>query len=188
MTGSPNTAGMLGARHRDSEIKRARVLVTVERMLNEGTPITFAAVSRQAKVSTWLVYAPGIREAVTDARSQQHARHHTQPAPEPNEQGLRTDLALARAEITRLRSERDHQQQQIRLALGARLDDIAKADLVARVDELTRHNTDLAATVTQLGSANHALQTRVRELEDDLAAARISLRRMIHTENRPAGN
>jgi D-alanyl-D-alanine dipeptidase len=164
------------------------VLATLERMLREDMPITFAAVARQAKVSTWLVYAPGIREAITDARNQQYTRHLAEPAPDPSERGLRTDLALARAEITRLRAERDHHQQQIQLALGARLDDIAKADFVTRVDELTSHSTELAATAAQLRADNRALHTRVRELEDGLAGARTSLRRMIRTENRPTGN
>lgn len=118
---------MIGARRRDSEAKRARVLATIERMLAVGTPTTFAAVARPAKVSTWLVHAPGLREAITNARNQQYAQHLAEPAPDPGEPGLRTDLSLARAEITRLRAERDQQQQQIRLALGARLDDIAKA-------------------------------------------------------------
>jgi cell division protein FtsB len=177
---------MVSARRRDSDTKRARVLTTVERMLGDGTPITFAAVARQATVSTWLVYAVGIREAIDHARHRRQAHQFTASPPDPNQGGLRTDLALARAEITRLRAERDQQQQQIRLALGARLDHIAKTDLVARVDELTRHNTELAATVEQLRADNHALHARISELEDDLTAARTSLRRMIRSESRPA--
>lgn len=188
MSASARTTGMIDARRRDSEAKRARVLATIERMLAVGTPITFAAVARQAKVSTWLVYAPGLREAVTDARNQQHSQHLVEPAPDPGEQCLRTDLALARAEITQLRAERNQQHQQIQLMLGARLDEIAKVDLVARVDELTRHNSELTATAAQLRTDNQALQTRVSELEDDLAAARTSLRRMIRSENRPTTN
>ena len=90
------------------------------------------------------------------------------------------------AEITRLRAERDAQQQQLQLALGARLDNIAKADLLARLDELTRHNRDLAADVARCRSENTALNARVVELEDELAAARTSLRRMIRSENLPA--
>ena len=174
---------MISARQRDSDTKRARVLATLERMLAAGAPISFAAVARQANVSTWLVYAVGMREAITDARSQQHTQALAEPAPDPGERGLRTDLALARAEITRLRAERDQHHQQIRLALGSRLDDIAKADLVARVDELTRHNTELATATTHLRADNQALQARITELEDDLAAARTSLRRMIRADN-----
>ncbi|HEY0806046.1 MAG TPA: hypothetical protein VGD84_13310, partial [Pseudonocardiaceae bacterium] len=96
MTPPAKTAGMISARHRDSDTKRARVLTTLERMLTEGTPISFAAVARQATVSTWLVYAPGIRDAITDARNRQQTQHLAEPRPDPEKRGLRTDLALAR--------------------------------------------------------------------------------------------
>ena len=96
---------------------------------------------------------------------------------------MTTDLALARAEIGRLRGERDEQQRQLGLALGARMDNIAKADLLTRLDELTRHNTQLAADITKYQIDNRELAARVIDLEDDLTAARTSLRRMIRSEN-----
>lgn len=177
--------GMISARRHDSASKRQRVRATLQRMLDDQTPISFASVARQTGVSTWLVYAPGVREDIEQARTQQRHRDATEPHTIHNH-GLETDLALARAEITRLRAEREQQQHQLRRALGARLDNLAKADLLARVDELTRHNNELAATTTQQLADNQALQTRVTELEDDLAAARTSLRRMIRAENRSA--
>lgn len=186
MTAKPRTEAMIGARRADSAAKRARVLTALEDMAAQGEPITFTSVARKAGVSTWLVHAPGVRQAIDEARTRQPAAAtpdgrptHTQPS------DLATDLALARAEIARLRSERDNQQRQLQLALGARLDDIAKADLVARVDELTRHNTQLVTNITQQRSEIAALKTRIVELEDDLAAARTSLRRMIRAENLP---
>jgi hypothetical protein len=139
MTGQPPAARMIDARRRDSVAKRHRVRSTVDRMLAEGTPITFATVARQAQVSTWLVYAPGVRELIEAARETQEAS-----APRPDHRatatpaGLATDLARARAEIQRLRAEQGQHQRQLRLALGARLDNLAKADLAGRVDELTR--------------------------------------------------
>jgi chromosome segregation ATPase len=185
MTSPPRATGMIHARRRDSDTKRARVRVTLEQMLSEGTPITFAQVARQAKVSTWLVYAPGIRETIDDARTRQHTQDATAPQPSSRVRDLQTDLALARAEITRLRTEREQHHHQLRLALGARMDHLAKADLLARIDELTRTNADLAASAAQHQSDNQTLKTRITELEDDLAAARTSLRRMIRAENLP---
>jgi hypothetical protein len=169
MTSQPRAAGMIDARRRDSATKRHRVRATVDRMLAEGTPITFATVARHADVSTWLVYAPGVRELIETARDQQQANaqrpdHRETATPA----GLATDLALARAEIQRLRAEQAQHQQQLRLALGARLDNLAKADLTARVDELTRANTELAATLSDYQSDNQALHARITELEDDL--------------------
>jgi hypothetical protein len=186
-TAGPNTAGMAAARRRDSAAKRARVLTAVQTMTAAGDPVTFAAVARRARVSTWLVYAPGVRDAIEAARAQQ--RDHPVDATPPTGSGvadLRTDLALARAEITKLRAERDQHQQQLRRALGAQLDSIARTDLAARVDELTRANAELTANAAHQHTVNQTLQAQITTLEDELVAARTSLRRMIRTENRPA--
>ncbi|MBF4998089.1 hypothetical protein IRT45_13100 [Nocardia sp. BSTN01] len=85
------------ARRRDSREKRARVLATLEQMLERGDTITAASVAHAAKVSTWLVYAPGIREHLEKARRQQT---HTSLATSGRVDSvgvasLRTDLELA---------------------------------------------------------------------------------------------
>jgi hypothetical protein len=172
---------MIDARRLDSTTKRARVASALEQMAAENTPITFASVARAAQVSTWLVYTAGVREAIEAARTRQPTRDH--PTQNQGRAGVATDLALARAEIARLRGERGEQQRQLRLALGARVDNIAKADLLTRLDELTRHNTQLAADITKYQADNQQLAARVIDLEDDLTAARTSLRRMIRSEN-----
>lgn len=175
---------MIEARRRDGATKRARVLAAVEQLAACGTPITFAEVARTAGVSSWLVYAPDVRCAIETARARQSEQ--TDPAAggdrTPDRSSV-TDLALARDEISRLRAERDEQRRQLSLALGGRMDDMAKADLVARVDELTRHNSRLVAALAEQRSAARALEARIVGLEDDLGAARTSLRRMIHAEN-----
>jgi hypothetical protein len=181
---------MIAARRRVSTVKRAGVLASLEQMQRDQTPITPATVARHARVSSWLVYAPGLREAIADARTRQEthtaltsrsAHHNNQ-----NTSALATDLALARAEIKRLRAEQDQHRHQLRRALGARLDDLAKADLVTQVDTLTQHNNQLTAQLRIHQHDNQALQTRLVELENDLAAARTSLRRMIRHDNLPA--
>lgn len=184
-TSGRRAEAMIDARRRDSAAKHARVRAAIERMLADGTPITVAAVARTAQVSTWLAYSPGLREAITDARTRQAQTTSAQDRPDQASAGLRTDLVLARAEITRLRAERDQQHQQLRLALGARLDNLAKADLLARLDELTTANTELTTQAGHLHADNNTLHARIRELEDDLAAARTSLRAMIRAENTP---
>ncbi len=187
MTARPATGPMVRARRQDSQAKRTRVLTTLKRMLDDGTPITFASVARHATVSTWLVYAPGVREAVTEAQTRQDS-HRTAGAPARQDTcGLAADLALAHAEITRLRAEHAGCQQQLRKALGARLDNLAKADLLTRVGELTSHNSELSALLTAAQAGSDHLRERISELEDDLAAARTGLRRMIRSENLPPG-
>jgi len=174
---------MVAARRADSATKRARVLAAIEHLDRAGTPITPTAVARHAKVSTWLVHTAEMRAAIQAAQARQAA---AETCAQPPSQGSVTELALARAEISRLRTERRHHDSQLQKALGARLDDLAKVELVERVDDLSGRNHELVATVGRLQADNTGLGARVAELEDDLAAARTSLRRMMRAENRPA--
>ncbi|GAA1613289.1 hypothetical protein GCM10009733_006730 [Nonomuraea maheshkhaliensis] len=180
-----STDGMHAARRTDSERKRQRALQAVSDLETAGEPITFATVARRAGVSSWLVYAPGVKETIQAARDRQ--RTTPTPAssvlPERASAGLRTDLALARAEITRLRQERDALRAGMQRALGAQLDTLGRQDVVQRIDELTHHNERLLGEVDTLTANRDVLRRQVEELEDDLAAARTSLRRMIRSEN-----
>jgi hypothetical protein len=178
---------MIAARRRDSQERRTRVTHAIEAMLTNGTPITFAAVARHARVSSWLVHAGGVREAIEHARDRQRAEPVVAPPPGrvARQTSLHTDLALAREEIKRLRAQADELRGKLRHALGTQLDNLTRTDLVARVDELTGHNTRLLAETHQLRRDNNLLTATVAQLEDDLAAARTSLRRMIRAENRP---
>lgn len=182
------TEAMIAVRRRDSDERRGRVTQAIEAMLAEGSPITFTAVARRAHVSTWLVHADGVRGAVEQARNQQRAEPVTASPPgrTVNHASLHTDLALAREDIKRLRAQVGELRDKLRRALGDQLDNLTRTDLQARVDELLDHNTRLLAETHQLHSSNNLLTARVAESEDDLAAARTSLRRMIRAENSPA--
>jgi hypothetical protein len=63
-------------------------------------------------------------------------------------------------------------------------DAVSSQDLTTRVDELTQQNHQLADQLQQVTTENTAFHARVTQLEDDLAAARTSLRRMTRDENR----
>ncbi len=175
------------ARRRDSLTKRQRVLAAVQEMEQRREPVTFAAVARHARVSTWLVYAEGVREHIEAAIKRQAAQpvtdYHAGLA--PSAASLRTDLELARQEIGDLRAERDKLRDGIRRQLGQQLDAISAKDLTTRIGELTRRNQQLADQASQSATDSQALRARIAELEADLAAARTSLRRMIRDENRP---
>jgi hypothetical protein len=185
------TRAMLAARAKDSHDKRHRALAAVHALEAAGTPVTATAVATAAGVSTWLVYADGVREHVQDARRRQADR---EPGPvtaalpgraEPVSQAsLRADLAVARDEIRRLRVERDKLRARLRLQLGAEIEGPDRADLIARVASLETASRQLAAERdARATEASHA-QHRIRELEDELTAARESLRRAIRQANR----
>jgi hypothetical protein len=191
MTATTRTRAMLTARAKASHDKRQKVLTAVQALEAAGTPVTATAVATAAGVSTWLVYADGVREHVEAARRRQAGREpgpSTAAAPgrgEPASQAsLRTDLALARDEIRRLRAERDKLRARLRLQLGAEIEAPDRAELIARVATIEATSRQLAAERdARTAEASHA-QRRIRELEDELTAARESLRRAIRQANR----
>ncbi|MGH3407984.1 MAG: hypothetical protein ACRDRJ_36620 [Streptosporangiaceae bacterium] len=192
MTAAPSRArAMLAARAKTSHDKRQRVLAAVQALEAAGTPVTPAAVATAAAVSAWLVYADGVREHVQAARQRQNERGHAPaPAPPPGrgapvtQASLRADLAVAREQIRRLRTESDKLRARLRLQLGAEIDGPDRADLIARVAALEAASRQFAAERdARTAEASHA-QQRVRELEDELTAARESLRRAIRQANR----
>lgn len=188
MTATSRTRAMLAARAKASHDKRQRALAAVQALEAAGTPVTATAVAAAAGVSTWLVYADGVRDHVEAARRRQAER---KPCPGPaappaagepvTQASLRTDLAIAQDEIRRLRAERDKLRARLRLQLGAEIEGPERAELIARVGGLEAATRQLAAE--RDAEASHA-QRQVRELEDDLTAARESLRRAIRQANR----
>ena len=184
------TAALKAARAKDSELKRRRALAALEALESTGASITFTAVAKAAGVSTWLVYAAGIREHVDAARRRQ-AHPSAAPAPTPSgshtttSASLRTDLAIARDQIKTLRAERDNLRQRLRLHLGAEIEAPDRAHLTARVADLEALNRQLVAERdARMIEADNA-KGRVAELDDELSAARESLRRVIKSQNRP---
>jgi hypothetical protein len=152
-----------------------------------GKPITFPAVAKAASVSTWLVYAHGVREHIEAARSRATTRTVV-PATSPGRPaaataGLAADLALAREQTRRLRVERDKLRQRLRLQLGAEIDGPVRAELITRLAELETVNRRLVAERDTRAAETDAARHQIRDLEDELSAARESLRRMIRSEN-----
>lgn len=177
-----NPAVLAQARRRDSLDKRQRVLTALAALEHDGEKITHTAVARTAQVSTWLTYTDGIREHIQAARDRQTST----PPPTPTQEtpaGLRAELHLARQEIKDLRQERDRLRSAMRHQLGQQLDALHTPDLTTRIDELTRHNHQLADQLQHVTEENTALRNHATSLEEDLAAARTSLRRMMRTEN-----
>ncbi len=171
----------MAARAASSREKRQRVLDALQELESVGEIITFPAVARAAGVSTWLVYSPGIREHVESARQRRLAVTTQKDTVVPA--GLRAELATAREEIKDLRAERDKLQQRLRLQLGTEIDGPQRSELIARLADLDTVNRRLVAERDARSSEERANDRRVRELEDELTAARESLRRMIRAEN-----
>ena len=181
-------AALKAARAKDSELKRHRALAALEALEVTGASITFTAVAKAAGVSTWLVYSDGIREHIDAARHRQNNYAIGTPsapsAPPATPASLRTDLAITREQVKTLRTERDKLQQRLRLQLGAELEAPDRAHLTARVADLETINRQLVAERDARTIEVDAATRRVAELEDELSAARESLRRVIKAQNR----
>ncbi|MCX4726978.1 DUF6262 family protein [Streptomyces sp. NBC_01306] len=174
------------ARRRDSRAERARVLEAIRSLQQSGEKITHAAVARTAGVSSWLTYADGVREHVEAAISGQTAPRPSKRDNQASTISLRVDLELAREEIRKLRTERDQLQRNARLHLGHQLDQIGAADLTTRVYELNHSKVELEALLATKTAEANGLAHCVTELEDELTAARTSLRQMIKTQSKGA--
>ena len=191
MSTTDKTTAMREARAEDSRAKRQRVLAAIEALETAGAPITAAAIAATAGVSTWLVYADGVREHIDAARQRQaepRAEAPTEQTPRPptpvTPASLSTDLAVAHDQVRRLRADNDKLRARLRLQLGAEIDGPDKAELIARVADLDAANRRLVAERdARAAEAGHA-QRQARELEDDLSAARQSLRQIIKDQNR----
>jgi hypothetical protein len=166
---------LLESRRKDSREKRAAVEQQLVAMLADGDPVTFIKVARRAKVSTWLVYSPGVRERIQEAITHQH-QSDPSTSQSAGIESLRTDLALARQEISVLRREREDLRTSLRQALGRQLNNLSTAPLVDRLNRL-------AGELVEARASNTELNLQITGLQDDLTAARASLRRMIREQN-----
>ena len=190
MTGPSRAQAMLAARAKASHDKRQAAVTAVHALEAAGTPVTPAAVAAAAGVSTWLVYADGVREHVQAARQRQAGNDPAPACPSPRrgvpatQASLRTDLDLARQQIRRLRADNEKLRARLRLQLGAEIEGPDRAELIARVASLEAAARQLAAERDARAAEVSHTHRQVRELEDDLAAARESLRRAIRQANR----
>jgi hypothetical protein len=183
------TSALRAARTRESADKRARVLAAISSLESQGMPISVAAVAAAARVSRSFVYGQGMRDRVEATKARQGTLGSPPLPGQPSSfratpESLRTDLAIAREEIRRLRQAEAALTQRLRLQLGAEIEGPEKAALITRVGELEAANRQLVAERDARALEIEAAKRRVTELEDDLNAARESLRRAIRDHNR----
>ena len=76
-------------------------------------------------------------------------------------------------------------RDRLRLQLGAEIDGPDPAVLITRVADLETLTRKLTAERDARAAEAHQAQRRIRDLEDDLTAARETLRKAIKDNNRP---
>lgn len=172
------------ARQKDSRDKRGRVLAVVDQLLTTDEPVTFTAVARAANVSHWLVYADGVRENIEAARRRQtRTADNDARAGATAPAGWKVEQQLLQQDNRRLREEIERLKAAVRRHLGQQLDQFGAADLSTRVDELTADNQRLQTDLDKAQTLVIDLTRQLTEADDDLAAARTSIRQLIRAEN-----
>lgn len=173
-------------RRKDSQVKRGKVLATLEELKSGGEPITFRGVAAAAQVSTSLVYSPGVREHIETAIAGQAkaARRATATGISVSAASLACDLELARAQIKQLRAERDKLKAAVRRGLGTALETAGSRELTERINELLAQVERLAAERDAALAENTRLKATVTETEDNLTAARTALKDLMKEVNR----
>ena len=138
------TEALRGARQRDSQTKRAHVRSTIEKMLLVGDPVTFTTVARAAGVSTWLVYAEGVREHIQAAIDQQ-AVFQRPPSRRPCEcrQSSCPTLRWPAKKFHACAETTSKLRRNTPRLLGQQLEQAVDGDLLARVDRLVAENHSL---------------------------------------------
>jgi Family of unknown function (DUF6262) len=182
------TTKLIAARQRASRDKHDHTLHTLDRLQQSGARISFTAVAREAGVSTWLVYNNSeLKRAITDAMT--HPPRHDGPPPRPAESptsqaSLRTDLELARHEITVLRRSERKLRERLQRTLGAEIEQIDRSELLARIADLETLVTNLRTENTGLAEANTRLTQLTAQQHDDLDTANTLLRRYMKQASR----
>ena len=180
------TANLIAARQRASKEKNARTLHALDRLLQKGARISFAAVAREADVSTWLVYNnPELKQAITDAMTQ--PRRNKPPSSTKSvasPASMHTDLELARAEITTLRTSQRKLRERLQRTLGAEIEQVSRSDLAARIADLDTLVIKLRTENADLAEANERLSTVTTQQRDDLETANTLLRRYMREASR----
>jgi seryl-tRNA synthetase len=186
VTGGRTPADVLReARRKDSLAKRTKVLAVVDQMKARDEPITFLGVARAAGVSNWLVYAAGVREHIEAARKGQVGRkgREQRAGRTVSAASLATDLEITRAELRRVRDERDRLKAKVQRGLGHQVTQAGTAELAARIKELT---AGLQQQDTELNQARAQITNLTSERDaalDEVAGLRAALRQMTRQQN-----
>jgi Family of unknown function (DUF6262) len=185
-----NSAALQRARRQDSRAKRQRAAEALAAMEQEGGPVTFPAVARRAGVSVSLLYADvTLSSRIAGARDRQRQagtdRAWRLPARSlVSQQGLRTDLANAKERARRLAEEVGVLRERLSRHLGGAADIARGEALSPLLDGLEQRNAELEADNHHQQRRITQLENELRELNENLDAARGLNRELMSELNR----
>ncbi|MGH3966078.1 MAG: DUF6262 family protein [Pseudonocardiaceae bacterium] len=168
-TTPPRTAAALATRRRDSQAALDRVHTAIDHLRRHRTPVSVAAIARNARVSRTFLYTnPDARTALDTVKHQ--AQHHPEPdhSSDPREASWRERALNAETALKTATAEIVTQRARIGELLG-RIRDLEADWNEESLGRVTTENTTLKQRVRQLTADN-------RTLDERLQAARSNLR------------
>jgi len=119
MSRADNTRYLLQAAVARRQNARHKASQAIERLDQQGEPITFAAIAAAAGVSrTWLYRQDDLRELIRRLRVDNDRSVRTPPTQRASDASLRQRLDAARHEVAHLRSENADLRQRLERHLG----------------------------------------------------------------------
>lgn len=117
-----NSHHIVAAARRRATATRRRAAATLRRIDNAGQPISFDAVSREAKVSrSWLYNQPDLRTEIERLRDKRSPSPAVRPVPDrqrASDASLRRRLEIATQRSRELEAENQQLREALALALG----------------------------------------------------------------------
>jgi chromosome segregation ATPase len=185
-----NSAALRHARRHDSRIKRQRAADAIHAFEHGGEPISFPAVARRAGVSVSLLYADpelaGRIAAVRD-RQQQAGRQRAWHVPARSlvtEQSLRAELTNTKEQVRQLTEDVALLRERLAHQLGVDAEIARGWDVHPLLTQLERRAAELEADNHRLRRQVVQLDEAVRDLTDNLEAARTMNRDLMNELNR----
>lgn len=185
------TARLISAKRADAQRRREAVLKAIAAHTKAGRSITVAGIARSAGVSTWLIYnVPDLLEAVRSAAAQSHAKEDTgrkSTGPAPTINGLRNEVMMLNARLTKAASERDQLKKALKNKLGAQLELETAGELKTRIGLLERSLERARLDLEDSQTRSNLLRDDLEDAQDELRAAR-RINQMLMKENSQQGS
>ena len=178
------TQRLIASRRRDSADKQRRTLTVIADLSSAGERINISEIARRAGVSPWFIYNTAAIRTAVERATEEHSHTATRSSAgrtSATADSLHAELLMAREEVRALRTDRTKLETKVQLLLGNQLEHLPHDTLLARIHELEQIAAELRSDLDSERRRADTMTTRTEELQDELTAARASLKRMVQS-------
>ena len=178
------TQRLIASRRRDSADKQRRTPTVIADLSSAGERINISEIARRAGVSPWFIYNTAAIRTAVERATEEHSHTATRSSAgrtSATADSLHAELLMAREEVRALRTDRTKLETKVQLLLGNQLEHLPHDTLLARIHELEQIAAELRSDLASERRRADTMTTRTEELQDELTAARASLKRMVQS-------